>query len=373
MDDISKPGRIIANMDADKDVTLRYVAAVAKDVQDAEIEEKPAELQEVVEVVTTAKLITKVVTAASATITAATPTLTIAPIAGRRRKGVVIRDHEETATPSTIIHTEAKSKDKGKGILDEVIDHLQRKKKEDNAMKRYQALKRKPQTKAQAKKNMMIYLRNVVGFKMDYFFKRMTYDYIRPIFEKKFNSNVAFLQNTKEQMDEEDSKALKRLSESQEDKAAKKQKLDEEVTELKRHLQIVPNDDDDVYTEATPLARKVSVVDYEIYTENNKPYYKIIRADGSPQLFLSFLRLLRNFDREDLEVLWELVKERDGGGVGCTWEVEVSSGSLITTPFLLLPAIGAIVSVGVAAIIVALAAVTTLVMSLAVVTTSTTS
>nr|GFD13874.1 hypothetical protein [Tanacetum cinerariifolium] len=59
------------------------------------------------------------------------------------------------------------------------------------------------------------------GFKMDYF-KGMTYDDIRPIFEKKFNSNVAFLQKTKEQMDEEDNKALKRLSESQEDKAAKK-------------------------------------------------------------------------------------------------------------------------------------------------------
>nr|GFA73651.1 hypothetical protein [Tanacetum cinerariifolium] len=36
----------------------------------------------------------------------------------------------------------------------------------------------------------------------------------------------------------------------------KKQKLDEEVEELKRHLQIVPNEDDDVYIEATPLARK---------------------------------------------------------------------------------------------------------------------
>nr|GEU38007.1 hypothetical protein [Tanacetum cinerariifolium] len=101
----------------------------------------------------------------------------------------------------------------------------------------------------------------------------------------------------------EDSRALKRLGEAQEEKAVKKQKLDEEVAELKRHLQIEPNDEDDVYTEATPLARKVPVVDYEIYTENNKPYYKIIRADGSPQLFLSFLSLLRNFDREDLEVL----------------------------------------------------------------------
>nr|GEX64606.1 hypothetical protein [Tanacetum cinerariifolium] len=93
------------------------------------------------------------------------------------------------------------------------------------------------------------------------------------------------------------------INKSQAEKAAKKQNLDEEVEELKKHLQIVPNDKDDVYTEATPLTRKVPVVDYEIYTENNKPYYKIIRADGSPQLFLSFLSLLRNFDREDLEVL----------------------------------------------------------------------
>nr|GEV67753.1 hypothetical protein [Tanacetum cinerariifolium] len=105
---------------------------------------------------------------------------------------------------------------------------------------------------------------------------------------------------TKEQMEEEDSRALKRASGSQAEKAAKKQKLDDEVEELKKHLQIVPNDEDDVYTEATHLARKVPVVDYEIYTENNKPYYKIIRADGSPQLFLS---LLRNFDREDLEMI----------------------------------------------------------------------
>nr|GEZ32510.1 synaptobrevin, longin-like domain protein [Tanacetum cinerariifolium] len=243
--------RILASMDAYVDVTLKDVADIAKEVVvDAEIEQKPAELQEVVEVVITAKLITEVVFAASATITAATTpitavAITTAPSAARRRKGVIIRDPEETATPSIIIHSEPKSKDKRKGIL-------------------------------------------------------------------KFNSNMAFLEKTREQMEEEeeDSKALKRTSESQAKKEAKKQKLDEDVEELKRHLQIVPNDEDDVYTEATPLARKVLVVDYEIYTENNKPYYKIIRADESPQLFLRFLSLLRNFDREDLEVLWELVKDR---------------------------------------------------------------
>nr|GEV46637.1 hypothetical protein [Tanacetum cinerariifolium] len=336
MDNVSKHGRIIADMDADVDVTLKDIA---KDVAlDAEIEEsadvqgrqvksqaqiyqidlehadkvlsmqddevEPAELQEVVEVVTTVKLITKVVNAASATITvtapqltlAVAPTLTTTPSAARRRKEVVIRDPEETTTPSTTIHTEPKSKDKGKGIMDEVINHVHRKEKEDNAMKRYQALKRKPQIEAQARKNMMIYLRNVAGFKMDYF-KGMTYVDIRPIFKKKFNSNVSFLLKIKEKMYEKESRALKRLSESHEDKAAKKHKLDKEV-------------DDDVYTEATTLTLKVPVVDYEIYTENNKPYYKIKRADGSHHLYLSFLSMLRNFDREDSEFLWRIVKER---------------------------------------------------------------
>nr|GEV55422.1 hypothetical protein [Tanacetum cinerariifolium]GEV56903.1 hypothetical protein [Tanacetum cinerariifolium]GEV63775.1 hypothetical protein [Tanacetum cinerariifolium] len=255
---------------------------------------------------------------------------------------MVIRDLEETATPSIIIHSKPKSKDKEKGILveehkplkkqalieqdeayareleaklnkninwDDMIDQVQRKEKEDNVVMRYQALKRKPQTKAQARKHMMIYLRNMVGFKMDYF-KGMSYDDIRPIFEKYFNFNVAFLKKTKEHMEEEDSRALKRANESQAEKATKKQKLDEKVEELKGHLQIVPNNEDDVYTKATPLDRKVPVVDYAIHTENNKPYFKIIRDDGTHQLFLSFLSLLRNFDKEDLEVLWELVKER---------------------------------------------------------------
>nr|GEV15107.1 hypothetical protein [Tanacetum cinerariifolium] len=111
-------------------------------------------------------------------------------------------------------------------------------------------------------------------------------------------------------MEEEDYKALKKKTDSSEEKALKNQKLDVKVEELKKHLQIVPNDDDDdVYTEATPLALKVPIVDYEIHTKNNKPYYKIIIADGTHQLFLSFLSLLRNFDREDLEVLWQIVKE----------------------------------------------------------------
>nr|GEZ05326.1 hypothetical protein [Tanacetum cinerariifolium] len=86
-------------------------------------------------------------------------------------------------------------------------------------------------------------------------------DVIEQVKEKGKQDNVvlsvAFLEKSKEQLDEEASRALKRTSESQKEKAAKKQKLDEEVEELKKHLQILPNDEDNVYTEATPLALKM--------------------------------------------------------------------------------------------------------------------
>nr|GFA03460.1 hypothetical protein [Tanacetum cinerariifolium] len=272
-----------------------------------EDETEPAEVQEVVDIVTTAKLIIEVVTAASEIVTAASviittdeaqvpaATLTAAPVRvavapSRRRKGVVIRDPKEESNTSTIIPAETKSKDKelhaelNKDIdWDEDIDHVKRKAKEDPAVKKYHA--------------------------MDYF-KGMSYDDIRPIFEAKFNSNVAFLLKKKEQIEKDKNKALQKLNETPAERATKRRKLDEEVEELRRYLQIVPNKDYDVYTEATPLARKVHVVDYQVIEMNNKPYYKIIRADDTHQLYLSFLSLLRNFDREDLEDLWSLVKER---------------------------------------------------------------
>nr|GEU67131.1 putative ribonuclease H-like domain-containing protein [Tanacetum cinerariifolium] len=331
MDDASNQGRIIDEIDKDDVVAVMdnkeedEEDKIAK-VVESDQEDEPAEVQEVVDIVTTAKLITKVVTAANETVTAAsiiistvephvlTATIIDAPVKvvaapSRIRKGVVIKDPEEELNTSSIIPAETKSKDKGKGILDVAIDHVKHKAKEDPSIKRYQAMKRKPQTKAQAQKNMIMYLKNVVGFKLDYF-KGMSYDDIRPIFEAKFNSNVDFLLKTKEHMEEGESRALKTINETPAKKAAKRGKLNEEVEDLKRHLEIVPNEDDDVYTEATPLARKFPVVDYEIMEINNKPYYIVIRADGTYQLYISFLTLLKNFDREDLEELWNLVKER---------------------------------------------------------------
>nr|GEZ60245.1 hypothetical protein [Tanacetum cinerariifolium] len=272
MDDESNQGRIINEMDKDDDVALMddkeedKKEEEAKAVEDDQVhgrqaesqaeiykidldhaskvlsmqEDKPAEVLEVVDVVTTAK----------------------------RRKGVVIMDPQEDSTTSPILPAETKSKDKGKRIMveepkplkkkqqvemdeeyarklhaelnkdidwDVAIDHVKQKAKEDLAVQRYQGMKKKPQTEAQ--KNMII---------------------------------------QKSIWKEEESRALQSINETPTQKAAKRRKLNKEVEDLKRHLEIVLDEDDDVYTEATPLERKVPVVDYEIINLNNKPYYKII-------------------------------------------------------------------------------------------------
>nr|GEV41970.1 hypothetical protein [Tanacetum cinerariifolium] len=176
MDDASNQGRIIDKMYRDDAVALMDDKEDDKKDEEAKVDEndqedKPAEVHEVVYVVTTAKLITKVVTAASETVTAA---ITAAP--SKRRKGVVIRDPEKESTTSLIIHADTKSKDKGKGVMveepkplkkkqqiemdeeyarklhaelnkdidwDVAIDHVKLKAKEDPA-ERYQAMKRMP-------------------------------------------------------------------------------------------------------------------------------------------------------------------------------------------------------------------------------------
>nr|GEX55702.1 hypothetical protein [Tanacetum cinerariifolium] len=261
----------------------------------------------------------------------------------RRRRGVVIRDPEEESSLKT--PTETKSKDMGKGIMVEEpkpikkkqqveldkayarklqeeinqkidweveMDHVKQKAKEKPYVQRYQVMKKGPQTEAQAQRNMMVYLKNTAGFTLDYF-KGMTYDDIHPIFEAKFNPNMEFLLKSKEQLDEEESREIAFINETPAQKAAKRRNLNEEskdVEELKQHLEIVPDEDGDVFTEATPLARKVPVMDYQIVHVNNKPRYKIIRADDAHQLYRSFITMLKTFDREDIETLWNIIKER---------------------------------------------------------------
>nr|GEV93909.1 hypothetical protein [Tanacetum cinerariifolium] len=188
-----------------------------------------AELKKVIEVVTIAKLMTEVVTAVAAPITAASSAV-------RRRKRVVIRDPKETASPSTIVHSEPKSKDKGKGILVEEPKPLKKKAqiKQDEEEKGRQCSFEIPSIEEEttnisiSQKEYDGISKNMVGFKMD-FFKGMSYDDIRAIFEKHFNSIVGFLEKSEKKIEEETSRALKRKTKSSEQQAVKNKKFNEET------------------------------------------------------------------------------------------------------------------------------------------------
>nr|GEZ99183.1 hypothetical protein [Tanacetum cinerariifolium] len=283
------------------------------------MQEDDSEVQDVVEVVTTAKLITKVVTATAsqgsaasetipavnATIPAASATihaaaLTIVAAYTRRRKGVIIRDPEVELPLKTPAETPK----------DAAMDHVNQKSSSNpQYIKRYQGIKKRPQTESEARKNMKIYLKNTAGYKMD-FFKGMTYAQICPIFQARFEENIRFLFKSREEMEAEDQEIIKSINETPAQKAAKRRKLSKEAQEaedLRKRLEVVEDEDDDVFVEATPLAQKVLIMDYQIVLIDNKPRHKIIRADDTHQLYISFTTLLKNFDREDLETLWRIV------------------------------------------------------------------
>nr|GEY65014.1 hypothetical protein [Tanacetum cinerariifolium] len=291
--------RIIVDMDQDEGIEL-----VADQEKDAEFKERHADKQAKIyniDLNHSSKVLSMQeddteVAAASTPIPAAKPrilTITDAPtVSTRRRKGVVIRDPEEELPSDTLAET-PKVKDKGKGILIEApkpmkkkdqieldakyarklqeeinkeheeayknidwnaaLDHVQS--KETQYIKRYHGMKKKPQTESEARKNMISYLKNT---------------------------------------------------------EAKRRKLSEEAQEaddLRKRLEILHDEDDDVFVEATRLAQKVPIVDYQIVVIDNKPKYKIMRVDDTHQFYISFTTLLKNFDREDLEALWKIVRD----------------------------------------------------------------
>nr|GEU62752.1 retrovirus-related Pol polyprotein from transposon TNT 1-94 [Tanacetum cinerariifolium] len=180
-------------------------------------EVEPTEVEEVLEVVTAAKLMTEVVTTAASITTVAQVSKPSAP---KKRRGIVIQDLEDTTAASVIVHSEDKAfarqleAELNVNInWNDVLEQVKRREKEENTVKRYQALKRKHVIEDQIRKNMMIYLKNMAGFKMD-FFKGMTYSEKRPIFEKHYNSIRTFLEKEEEEVknfDKEDLEALWKL------------------------------------------------------------------------------------------------------------------------------------------------------------------
>nr|GEX83237.1 hypothetical protein [Tanacetum cinerariifolium] len=290
------------------------------------IQEDDTEVQEAVEIVTTAKLMTDVVTAAATQVVAAR---------------VVIRDLNEELSSVTPAET-PKVKDKGKGILIEAPKPI--KKKDQIEMDAEYARKLQEEINKEheeAYKNIdwnAALDHNTEGYKMD-FFKGMTYDEILPIFQAKFEANIRFLFKSREEMEAEDQEIIKSINETPAQKAAKRRKLSEEAQEaddLRKRLEIVQDEDDDVFIEATPLAQMVPVVDYQIVVIDNKP--KIVRdifSTSKPANFSDeylLLTLQRMFEEPDgQDAIWRNQKSVHGLALVRRWKLPTSCGVHVIT------------------------------------------
>ncbi|GJW06295.1 putative ribonuclease H-like domain-containing protein [Tanacetum coccineum] len=155
----------------------------------------------------------------------------------------------------------------------------------DPSVIRYHALQNRPRSVAEVRKNMMVYLKNQGGYKMKDF-KGMSYDDIRPIFEKVWDQIHSFVP-----MDsEEEVQRLKRAGQDVEAEPAKRQRT-EEVSESVQEQ-----------TDEEPKTDELS--------QEQLNQMKIIRVGNHTEVYQVFEDMLKNFDRDDLIKLWSLVQER---------------------------------------------------------------
>ncbi|GJY04581.1 hypothetical protein Tco_0370521 [Tanacetum coccineum] len=145
------------------------------------------------------------------------------------------------------------------------------------ATKRAEEKRNKPLTQTQQRKIMCTYLKNMERYKLNEL-KLFELDVIQKMFDKAFKRVNTFVDFRIEVVDGNE----KRAGEELEQETTKKQKLNDDHEEV------------------------------EIYKEGGKSYWNILRVGGKSHMYLLFSQLLRNFDREDLEDLWSLVKAKYG-------------------------------------------------------------
>nr|GFA27972.1 hypothetical protein [Tanacetum cinerariifolium] len=192
-----------------------------------------------------------------------------------------------------------------------LVELIEKRKKHFAAL-RAQEKRNKPPAKTQMKSQMFTYIKHMSGYKQSRL-KRRSFDKIKKLFDREMTKVNDFIAIDSEAQET----STKRTAEHLESDISKKQKVDENVEpiiddseELRKCIEIVPGDRDEVLIEATPISsRSPTIIDYKIHKEGNKTYFNIIKADGNFKVYQTFEKMFKNFNREDLEVLWDIVKD----------------------------------------------------------------
>ncbi|GJV68167.1 hypothetical protein Tco_1483676 [Tanacetum coccineum] len=146
-----------------------------------------------------------------------------------------------------------------------LFQQLLEKRRKHFAAKRAEEIRNKPTTKAEQRKIMCTYLKNMEGYKLKDL-KSKGFDSIQKMFDRAFKRVNIFEDFRTELVEGKEKRAGTKLS--------------------------------------------PSIVDWKIHKEGRKSYYQIIRADGKSQMYMIFSHMLKSFDREDLESLYKLVKAK---------------------------------------------------------------
>ncbi|GJW20376.1 hypothetical protein Tco_0030998 [Tanacetum coccineum] len=153
----------------------------------------------------------------------------------------------------------------------------------DPSVIRYHALKMKPKTVVQARRNMVWdFNQHIEPMDLEHGSERM---------------------KSPEKIEEEDVDTQKEMKEVSKESGAKRKKS------LPRKSTRIPRED--VAEDVESLSTKYPIVDWKTYTlSENFMYYKIIRGDGSSKNYKILSEMLYDFDRQDIMELYRLVKER---------------------------------------------------------------
>nr|GEX33220.1 hypothetical protein [Tanacetum cinerariifolium] len=208
---------------------------------------------------------------------------------------VVVQEQEMSttilaaATKVTTVVPTLRSKEREREEFSEVqkarlLVELIEKRKKHFAALRTQEKRNKPPTKTQMKSKMSTYLRHMGGYKQSHL-KRRSFDEIKELFEREMRIVNDFVT-----MDLEVDENVEPVV--------------DDSKELRKRIEIVPDDGDEVLIEATPISsRSPTIIDYKIHKEGKKTCFKIIRADDNSQVYQTFEKMFKNFNREDLDVL----------------------------------------------------------------------
>ncbi|GJU21553.1 putative ribonuclease H-like domain-containing protein [Tanacetum coccineum] len=315
-EDAFKQGRKILDIDADEDITLNSTHVNTDPdmfgVHDLHGDEVFVEIEEHVVNATTTTTTTATTTVADEVeMTLAQTLIKIKSVKGQgskdkgkekmiepekllKKTDQVLFDEQEAIRLQAQFDVEARvAREK-----EEANAQLLEKRRKFFAAKRAEEKRNKRPTKAQQQSIMCTYLKNMEGWKPKDL-KTKSFANVQELFDKamiRVNTFVDFRTELVEGTKREESS-----------------KRDETIGQESSSKRAVISDEEGVTIDVIPLSTKPpSIVDYKIIKEGKISIYQIIRADGSSKRYSAVIHMLKNFNREDLETLWKIVKARHG-------------------------------------------------------------